>query len=336
MSVNVCECGAEVRDAYFCGDCRDRLAADLASLRPSRSSRPATADGTIPWPADRCPFPRPTALEPGLWHTLASVIIRERGIDYRELASAPPGATRSTTIRDADDPEAGTVTVETGIDLPTQAVKAADQIRRVVLDLARLCRAFRIPSTAPAGWTPSPARRDGSRPAERLVVDAAAWLGWRVDGMARHPAFAEAPDQLGEAIAAAVRVVDSRRTRLTFGPCLFGECSGSLLGSPGDRWAICSTCSAGVQVADIRDRLIAEALDSRVTAADAARLVTYLDLGVSRERVANRVRVWAHRGLIAPDDSGLYRFGDIYDRLTGPLIPSSSSAPPSTPGRGSA
>jgi hypothetical protein len=69
----------------------------------------------------------------------------------------------------------------------------------------------------------------------------------------------------------------------------------------------------------LRDKLLAELDDRLCTAAEIARLSTYLGLQADRAKVRNRINVWAKRGRIVSETElttePAYRFGIVWRLL---------------------
>lgn len=317
-----CDVEAAPESSLHCDGCADRFTGNLRSLLPTVNPD-RYADGTTPRPVDRCVFPRPYATDPGLWETLLSVIVGERGIDYAALAaSGLPGkgaaASKSTKITDPDDPMRGSTAIETGLTLNETALAAAHDLERLLTVAASAAgsRRHRLPSTAPVGWTPAgPAGRPRRR--EDLTPDLAAWLLYRADAILAHPAFTDLPGLLDEAVERVLHVIDTRpRERLPYGPC--SVCDGGVLSAaPGRRWAWCDGCGAGTSTAEVRDQAIPGFLDRHMPIVDVVRVVRGYGIDTRPEaRLHMLLRQWVRRGVVSTDEGGWPRFGDVYDRIT--------------------
>lgn len=317
------KCDTPTRDAAFvCDHCLDQLAEDLRSLRPSdgdrfelwRVARFAEIEkhvvGVAPVTVEWCPWPRPREIEPGLWESLQSVIAGERGIDYRTLGGG--GASGS---------EKGAVA--TGIQLDEIATKRAAALRTVLRRLVVACMRLGVDHNAPAGWQPSAA---GEVPAM------AEWLSWRVAAIAFREDLAKFPDEIRRAVEQARWSVMPSRTKQDLGDCLVTDCTGRMLADRDADFSECDNCGSWVEAQLLRDALIRELEDRLVTAAEAARLSTYLGLRVDRDRARTLVNEWARRrrGLLLdprvidwtpgvcpwpPPTELRFRFGTVYDLL---------------------
>ncbi|GAA4117471.1 hypothetical protein GCM10022215_18180 [Nocardioides fonticola] len=308
-------------DALHCDTCGDRFTGHLRSLLPTvNPDRYATGVDHVQAP-DRCAYPRPLATEPGLWDTVLSVIVGERGIDYAALATAGrsgkgSAARKSTKITDPDDPMVGTTAVETGLVLNTAAVDAAHDLERLLAHTVGRAgsRGHRLRSTAPDGWRAG----DGKpRRAEHLAPDLAAWLLWRADALLEHPEFTTVPGALDHAIERLLHVIDTRpRERLPYGPC--DACTGgTLTAAPGRRIAWCDNCDTGAYTADVLDTALPAYFDRRMTIVDTVRLLRGYGIDDRPEKTLHALlRQWVRRDLVDVDDTGLPRFGDVFDRLT--------------------
>lgn len=290
-----CECGQPTRDgAYVCESCLDVLAEGLRSLLPGRDERRAMLVEFGAW----CPYPARYIGErvEGLWDTVLSVLAGEKGTDYRKVGGGSGGSD------------------STGIDLNMRASKVAADVERTLMQLVTECRAAQVSHVAPV----REARTTGKRPRAQMVPDMAVWLAWRVDGMGWHPTVEPLVHAAIRAIEAAVWVVDRPPTRQQLGDCPVEGCHGLLSATPGAVYARCSADDHAVEAQPLRDRLLAELGDRLVTAAEFAKLSTYLGVRSDRDKVAARVRQWGHRDQVAAHDSPegtRYRFGDLYALL---------------------
>ena len=95
--------------------------------------------------------------------------------------------------------------------------------------------------------------------------------------------------------------------------------SGRLYVKAGSVWAMCDECETTHDAEEIRGRLLAELDDRLCTAAEIAKLSTYLGLKADREQVRKRINQWHTRGLIVEHpsltDEVTFRFGEVYARL---------------------
>lgn len=292
-------CDQPTRDgAYVCDGCLDELADALRELLPAAGDRvdpnPTRLTSTgVAW----CPWPRPAELVPGLWDDLISAVAGEQGVDYRTLSIGAPS--------DA-----------TGIALAERAAEIAKALTQALRALVIVCRDARVEHTAPAGQ-----RLKG----RGLVPDMVEWLLWRVDGIALHPEAAARAQDVRDAVDDARWVIDRPSARQQLGDCIFPDCDGWLSAAPGARFARCNREDHSFEAQPIRDRMLSKLDDRLCTAAEIARLSTYLGLRADRTQVANRIRQWAHRGVIAPhakaaqDGEPRYRFADVYPLLL-PLV----------------
>lgn len=148
------------------------------------------------------------------------------------------------------------------------------------------------------------------------------WMLNRVDGLLLHDIGSEAVDEITDAVAKCHRLVDRPAERQYLGNCEVDPetCpTGRVYSRPGSKWARCDTCGTTVDADVIRARLLTELDDRLCTAAEIARLSTYLGLKADRDTVRKRINQWHARGLLAAHpvitDEVTFRFGTVYARL---------------------
>jgi hypothetical protein len=94
-----------------------------------------------------------------------------------------------------------------------------------------------------------------------------------------------------------------------------GCCGGWWIGRP----TVCPDCTRRWLIADSREALRQALDDHLVTAAEAARLASYLGTDRTQEQLRKLVTKWADRGLIEVHgelhEERAYRFGDVAVRL---------------------
>jgi len=165
------------------------------------------------------------------------------------------------------------------------------------------------------------------------IPSLASWLATRVHGLALRDIGPEAMDEITDAAAECHRIIFwKRRNRVYLGPCgvteqeVDGEtietepCPGEVYAEEGKAVGACDLCGHEVTVVVKRDALEKD-LDSRLyTAAEIARLSTYLGLDVPRDMVRKRVLYWHRHKLIEQrgiDDAGAprFRYGEVRGRL---------------------
>lgn len=291
-------CGRPTRDnALVCDTCLDGLAVGLRDLQATSGGRPdplrrhrststdivlrSTTSGAVLSAGSQvvewCEWPRRAEVVPGLWDELRATLTGERGIDYGALGGSGGSGERGV--------------VETGLVLHEAASEIAGLLTEWLRHLILLCRQYRLDHVAPAEWQPR---------STRLVPAMAEWLSWRVDSFAWHPEAAEAADQISRLIEQARWVVDRPATRQQLGPCPVEGCDGQVSAVQGAAWAMCyRDRSHSVEAQPLRDRLLDELGDRLCTAAEIARLSTYLGLRADRDRVRESVNLWAHRERIS-------------------------------------
>jgi hypothetical protein len=145
------------------------------------------------------------------------------------------------------------------------------------------------------------------------------WLIWRIDGLALHDIGPEAVDEITSGVAHCRRLVDRPADRQYLGDCEQQDCTGRMYSKPGSDFARCDACDTNVNAEAIRTTLLAKLDDRLCTAAEIARLSTYLGLKAGRDQVRNRINQWHSRKLITSEslfeDEPAFKFGTVYARL---------------------
>jgi hypothetical protein len=148
------------------------------------------------------------------------------------------------------------------------------------------------------------------------------WMLNRVDGLMLYDIGSEAVDEITDAVAKCHRLVDRPAERQYLGTCDVdpNACvTGRLYSRPGSKWARCDNCGTTVDADVIRARLLTELDDRLCTAAEIARLSTYLGLKANRDAVRKRINQWHARGLLVEHagltDEVTFRFGTVYAKL---------------------
>lgn len=164
----------------------------------------------------------------------------------------------------------------------------------------------------------------------------AAWLERKVSAIRLHPAGGEITDDICSWYAACLWVIDRPAQRQYLGdhadvgtvlevemnvisPTSDEQCPGRIYGRAGKPEARCDTCGATFSAERLRERLLRELDDKLNTAAEIARLSTYLGLDISREQVRKRINQWHSRGQIerkgGSKEDPTFRFGDALNLL---------------------
>lgn len=160
------------------------------------------------------------------------------------------------------------------------------------------------------------------------LTSLARWLLHCVRGLSLHDIGPDVVDEITDAVAECERVVFwKRRSRTYLGPCgqtVLDEwdevvtlaCPGEVYAEENTDVGNCDECGQGVTVA-IRKADLNKQLDDRLcTAAEIARLSTYLGLNVPRDRVRKQVNTWHARKLVTPaskdaEGNPLFRYGAV-------------------------
>lgn len=228
---------------------------------------------------------------PWLIEELEVTVSRQQGVDYRRLGGSSGGK------KPAEMPTPGNM----------GAAEARTHLKALLVSWTMLCHEEGV--------------RHQSMSADLPADDAVAlsrWLLWRVDGLGMHDAGHDAVDEIVSAVAHCHRVIDIPTDQQYLGDC--DQCSeGRLYASPTARWARCRKCEAVSDAEELRAALLSRLDDRLCTAAEIARLSTYLGLRLDREQVRKRINQWAKRGLLAEaasfSDEPTFRFGAVYERL---------------------
>jgi hypothetical protein len=143
------------------------------------------------------------------------------------------------------------------------------------------------------------------------LAGAAAWLAGQMEWLRHQPEASEAVDELADACALAVRVVDRRADRWYAGPCVL--CTEDLYALPGAATIRCPKCEAKYDAQERRELLLVAAQDRLVHAELIGRALIALGW---ETMTAARVRGLVRRGKVAErgqDEARrtLYRLGDV-------------------------
>ena len=174
---------------------------------------------------------------------------------------------------------------------------------------------------------------EGLHPGDLPPDNAKAISAWLLDchRLKLHDIAPEAVDEITDTVAEGRRIIFwKRRNRIYLGTCersvvdpdteetLVEACPGEVYANDGEDVGHCDECGQGVTVvvwrANLEDRLSGHL----ATAAEIARLSTYLGLPASRETVRRKVLYWARHKRIQPhtrEPEPLYRYGDVRSLL---------------------
>lgn len=155
-----------------------------------------------------------------------------------------------------------------------------------------------------------------------------AWLLNVTHGLTLLDIGSDAVDEITDAVAEAERIVFwKRKSRDYLGTCgqvvkdddgevISLSCPGEVYAEEGDQIGTCDDCGQGVTVV-IRKADLNQQLDDRLfTAAEIARLATFLGLKQPREKVRTKVLYWHRREIIKQKmtddkDHPMFRYGDV-------------------------
>lgn len=185
-------------------------------------------------------------------------------------------------------------------------VRASDTKARLVVELNT---AASLIATANRWTLPTPQARseDGLLTGETC----AAWLERSISAVRLHPHGAEIVDSITSWHTASVWVIDRPAQRQYLGDCTktpdlgpgSAPCPGRIYGQAGKPEARCDTCGATYPADEMRNVLLKQLDDRYCTAAEIAKLSTYLGLPLGREQVRKRINQWHRRGLIEARNS---------------------------------
>lgn len=242
-------------------------------------------------------------------------ITRQQGIDYRRLGAGggranPRGDKRIEGDRTMEPPSADAPALGAAPqhDLYNwTASEARTHLRALLVSWVLFCEAEDVRNSDPSNGIPAD-----------TIIAMSRWLLWRVDGLLLNEIGSDAVDELTSAVAHCHRLIDRHPERQYLGPCSACD-DGRLYARPGGAMATCESCDTSLDATAVRTRLLAELEDRLCTAAEIARLSTYLGLKAGRDQVRNRINQWHSRGRISSEsvlaDEPAFRFGDIYARL---------------------
>lgn len=229
---------------------------------------------------------------PWLDEQMEVTITRQQGIDYRRLGHSKGGK------KDAERPLPGNWT----------ASEARTHLRALLVSWVLFCDAESVRSSDLTDGLPAD-----------TIIAMSRWLLWRVDGLLLNEIGPEAVDELTSAVAHCHRLIDRHPERQYLGSC--SACGGRLYARPGGALATCDACDTSLDAAAVRARLLSELDDRLCTAAEIARLSTYLGLKAGRDQVRNRINQWHSRGRIFSESlietDPAFRFGTVYAMLIG-------------------
>lgn len=226
----------------------------------------------------------------------ATLCDRHAGELTQALAEVPFLAQELETSMAREKSSAGVAGGATGgLHYDEQAGDALRALHACLVGWVRFCDAENIRHQSP---------RD-ELPADTLAA-LSRWLLWRVDGLTFHELGADAWEEITNACADARRVAFRKPLpRVYLGVCTrvidSEECGHAVYAVKGTEVGRCVApdCRMEYAVGESQQRLEAH-LDSRLcTAAEIARLSTYLGLDAGRERVRKQINLWHKRGRIA-------------------------------------
>ncbi|CAM3623551.1 hypothetical protein GCM10009799_06150 [Nocardiopsis rhodophaea] len=150
----------------------------------------------------------------------------------------------------------------------------------------------------------------GGRLPNDTLGDMARWLERFIDWIRRSDFGGECVDEITAAVRLAERTVDRPEQRVFAGQCR--TCGAPCYARPGSERVRCGSCGDQHDVGTERERILREAGDRLVTAAEAARALR----AIGHEITDAMIRGYARRGHIRAEETGsagrpLYRLGDV-------------------------
>jgi len=182
------------------------------------------------------------------------------------------------------------------------ASNALHELRNELVGMVRVCIDNRVASTDYREAHPGDS-----------CASMAAWLLWRVDGMAALPFAADLLHVVS--IASRCELVIDRPAERTFaGPC--DQCGRDLYAQHGKTSVTCKACGLQYDLAARREWLLHAVDDQLASATEIARALTSLEMPVTTDRIWQ----WKHRERIeqrgtSKTGAPLYRVGDVVTLL---------------------
>lgn len=251
-----------------------------------RCGRPTRDEAYV---CDQCAHDLNAALGdvPWLEEELQTTITRTKGVDYRTK-----GTTRSS---------------ERPSPVVWSASEASTHLKAVLVSWVLFCADEGVRNQSPHQAIP-----------EDNLTAISRWLMWRVDGLTLLDIGPEAVDEITEAVKVCHRLIDSPAAKQYLGTC--DECeTGRLYARPGAALARCNLCGTTIDAERLRAKLLDDLDDRLCTAAEIARLSTYLGLKADREQVRKKINQWSSRGMLhesaSVTEEATFRFGAVYAML---------------------
>lgn len=144
-------------------------------------------------------------------------------------------------------------------------------------------------------WTLLVAEEMPDTPPADTLEAMAHWLACRIRWIARHPAAAEAMDEILGAIEPCEHAIDNREDKWFAGPCDGAECPADLYGLPGAVDITCRVCGTVYDSAARKTWMLEQANDLLATATEISRLMTKFGQPVSVQTIGR----WRDRQALA-------------------------------------
>lgn len=207
-----------------------------------------------------------------------------------------------TITRQHSHPIAGGAGASGSLPWHEQASEARRELHALLVSWVRLCEDDHVPP-AEAG----PTRDD--------LPSLARWLGRHIAGLVRHDAGADAVEEITDAVATCLRLIDNRPDREFAGPCPL--CHRDLYHAPGQLLVTCHNCGASWDADALRSRLQRQVADRLVTAREGAFLLCLLGHPIRQATIDtwHQRRRLVDRGHVGGDPNAprLYLFADLLE-----------------------
>lgn len=226
-----------------------------------------------------------------------------------------PGAGGASAARWYTKRVDGVEVEESAVPWHEKAAELGHRLRNHLVTTVRLCEEAHVRHSSPYNGLP-----------EDIIDSISTWLLWRVDGLMFNPAFGEILREAVQIEKDAGWLVDRQPDRIFLGPCRFRQvCGGVVYSKSGDKVAKCRACGTEYDVAEARTDLEKQLDDRLCTAAEIAKLATYLGIQAERDVVRRRINRWHNAGVLKTtawvtnietgEQTPRFRFGDVLPRL---------------------
>lgn len=211
-------------------------------------------------------------------------------------------------------PSSGSRSTDKKLPYNAKALDVRHYLKAALVRAARACMDLNLRGSDPnADWP------------EDTIAAISRWLLWRVDALALTDWMPELTVELIKVELDALRLIDRPIDAKFLGLCdeeFSGQiCDGAVYAKGSNPIGKCRDCNTAYDAQRCRDRLETKLDDRLCTAAEIARLSTYLGLRAGRDRVRKTLNQWAKRepSLVRQHDAEgatMFRYGDVRGRLS--------------------